>query len=236
MAQIVGHHRGSSQKIPVTHVFLIIVVAVSLIGFMLVSDEKWQDHILSLAGAVAVILAIVGFALNKVNPMGWKQLFQKAEYERHLQGDRRIVDALKMLGEEYTILCGFTFELLFVEFLILGPGGIFVIGKTTSSETIRVEDEVLMAGNESLAKRTGNLWRISHLVNLVIKKGYDLEIVPKPILVATHANTIEQDQYDGISIVEADELAAVVKRLSTENLRPELVQGFTTYLYQRYFK
>lgn len=236
MAHFVGYQRGSARKFPVTHIFLIVIVAFSLVGFMLVSDERWQDHTISLLSAVAVILVLVGFALNKVNPMGWKQLIKKAEYERHLQGDRRIVEALETLQDEYTVLCGFTFELIYVEFLVLGPRGIFVVGKTTTSGKIRVEDEMLMAGDRSLTKLTGNLWRICHLVNLVIKKGYDLEILPKPILVTTHGNAVDQDEFDGISIVKAEELAAVVRQLSTTEIPPHLVRGFTAYLHQRYFQ
>lgn len=236
MAHIVGYQRGSARKIPVAHIFLIVVVAFSLVGFMLVSEENWRDHIVSLLCTVAVILVLVGFALNKVNPMGWKRLLKKAEYEQHLQGDRKIVKALESLDDDYTVLCGFTFELIYVEFLVLGPHSMFVVGKTTAPETIRAEDGVLMAGGTSLAKLTGNLWRISHLVNLVVKKGYGVEIVPKPILVATCGNTIEVDEFEGISVVKAEELALTVEQHATMDIPSDLVRGFTAYLEQRYIK
>lgn len=236
MAHIIGYKQGSTRKIPVTHAFLIAIVAFSLIGFMLVSEENWQDHLLSLVGTVSVILVLVGFALNKMNPMGWKQLFQKTEHERDLQGEQKIVEALQTLDNEYTILCGFTFELIYVQFFILGQRGIFVVGKTTTSEPLGVENGMLMANKESLAKLTGNLWRLSHLANLVIKKGYNLEIVPKPILVTTHLHATDLDDFDGISIVKPEELASAVEEHSTMDIPPEVARGFTAYLHQRYFK
>lgn len=236
MAQIVGYQQGKERKAPLTQVLLIGVVAISLTGFMLASDEKWQEQTVSLVAAVLVILALVYFALNRKNPDWWKRYLRKAEYARHLQGEKKIVEALATLGDEYTILCGFTLELIHVSFLVLSPKGIFVIGKTTSSEPIRVGQETLLAGEESLAKCTGNLWRVCHLVNLLIKKGYSTEIVPKPILVATHSGTLQEELFDGISIVKAQELASLVEALSTEAIQPNLINGFTAYLYQRYFK
>lgn len=236
MAQIVGYQPGKEQKIQLTQVVLIGVVASSLVGFMLASDDRWQEQIVSLVCAVLVILGLVYFALNRKDPDWWKRYFKKTEYVRHLQGEKKIVEALAKLGDDYTVLCGFTLELIHVGFLVLSPRGIFVIGKTTSPDAIRVEQEMLLAGDESLAKCTGNLWRTSHLVNLLIKKGYSTEIVPKPILVATHGDTLQEELFDGISIVKAEGLTSLVETLSTEQLRPDLIDGFTAYLYQRYFK
>ncbi len=236
MAHVVGYQRGGTRKIPPTHIFLIVIVAFSLVGFMLVSEENWREHIVSLTCAVAVILVLVGFALNKVNPMGWKRLFRKAEYELHIQGDRKIIEALETLNDEYTIFCGFTFELIFVEFLILSPHGICVVGKTTSSDSIRVEEGMILSGGKSLARLTGNLWRISHLTNIVIKKGYNVETIPQPILVASHSTRIEQKEFDGIPVVRPEELAVVVRQLSTTDIPSHVVQGFAQYLFHRYLK
>ncbi|WP_419176139.1 hypothetical protein [Desulfosediminicola sp.] len=236
MAQIVGYQQGKEQKVPLTQVALIVIVGFSLIGFMLVSDQKWQEHMVSLVCAVLVILVLVYFAFNRKNPNWWKRYFKKADHARHLQGEKKIVEALSKLGDDYTILCGFTLELIHVSFLVLSPKGIFVIGKATLPGAIRVEQETLMAGDESLAKCTGNLWRVSHLVNLLIKKGYSTEIMPKPILVPTHSDSLQEALFDGISIVKPEGLALLVETLATEEIRPDLIHGFTAYLYQRYFK
>lgn len=236
MAHIVGEQKQSTRRVPSTHLFLLIVVAMALIGFMLHPADSWRDNILSMLGTVVVILVIVGFALNKVDPMAWKQIFQRQEYERLVRADRSIFDQLQSLNNHYFILHDFNFELLHVDFLVLGPQGIFVISKTTSPEKLRVEDKILMAGTVSLQKQTGSLWRICHLVSMVIKKGYDIDIMPKPILVAADAHEVAVTEYDGISIVTPDSLVEEMSKHTDETMPLEQVHGFAAYLEKRYFR
>lgn len=236
MAHIVGYKKEAFKGIPTAHIFLIIIVTVALIGFMLDPEDNWKDNIFSLLGTVAVIVIIVGFALNKVNPRGWMQIFKKAEFERLLQADLKILATLQSLNNDHYVMYDFNFELLHVEFLVLGPQGMFVVGKVTSPEQLRVEAGTLMAGNEPLSKQTGNLWRICHLINIVIKKGYKEEIMPQPILVATHCESVAIAEYDGIAIVKSDELASHIQNHSTDDTPFALVQGFADYLNKRYFK
>ena len=236
MAHIVGYKKEAFKGIPTAHIFLIIIVTVALIGFMLDPEDNWKDNIFSLLGTVAVIVIIVGFAMNKVNPRGWMQIFKKAEFERLLQADLKILATLQSLNNDHYVMYDFNFELLHVEFLVLGPQGMFVVGKVTSPEQLRVEAGTLMAGNEPLSKQTGNLWRICHLINIVIKKGYKEEIMPQPILVATHCESVAIAEYDGIAIVKSDELVSHIQNHSTDDTPFALVQGFADYLNKRYFQ
>lgn len=236
MAHIVGYRKESFKGIPTSHIFLIIIVTVALIGFMLNPADNWKDNILSMLGTVAVIVVIVGFALNKVNPMGWKRLFKKAEFERLVQADHTILASLQSLNNDHYVMYDFNFELLHVEFLVLGPQGIFVVGKLTSSEPLRVDAGTLMAGNEPLSKQTGNLWRICHLINIVLKKGYKEEIMPQPVLVATHCDSVAIAKYDGIAIMGPGDIASHIQHHAQNDIQREVVQGFAGYLHKRYFK
>lgn len=236
MANVIGFQKSNTGGIPATHLFLIIVVAVSLIGFMLISEQSWRDNFTALAATVAVILVLVGFALNRVNPAGWKQLFKKAEYEDHLQGQQSVIDALLSLDDNYQVLCGFTFELIHIEFLVIGPNTLAVVAKTTNREPLSVENGALMAGGKTLEKITGNLWRACHLISIVIRKGYNKEILPTPILVTSHNSTPEVAEFDGIAIVGPDKLVDILNNRHHENFPQEMAMGFTEYLYKRYFK
>ncbi len=236
MAYIVGYKNASAKTFPFTHLFFIIIVAVALIGFMLNPADNWKEHIFSMLGTVAVILAIVGFALNKVNPMGWKQLFHKKEFQQLVKADSDIIAVLQSLDDDYCVLCDFHFELLHVEYLVLSQQGLFVIGKTTAPGPLRIEEGTLMAGTQSLAKITGNLWRVCHLINIVIKKGYSTEIMPQPILVTPRNREPAIQKFDGIAITEPASLIAEMENHTTDPLATEKLQGFAAYLEKRYFK
>ncbi|MGD9948213.1 MAG: hypothetical protein AB7U29_06990 [Desulfobulbus sp.] len=236
MARIVGFERFAAREIPATHLFLLCVVAVSLIGFMLVAPGDWRSDLPSLLGTVAVILILVGFALNRVNPMSWKRVFHKADYQRQLAGNRTVLGVLQELGDEYLVLCCFTFELIYVEFLVFGPKGIFVIGTMYSSDPLRVDGEGLVAGHQSLQRQTGNLWRTCHLLNLVIHKGYEQELMPRPVLVATYAETVAFSEHGGIALVTPDSLLQVLQSSDGEDVPLSLVQGMGAYVRERYLR
>lgn len=88
MPRIVGSDRFVGREIPATHLFLLVVVAVCLVGFMLIAPGNWKNDLPALGGTVVIILVLVGFALNRVNPMGWKRMFKKEEYRQQLKGKK----------------------------------------------------------------------------------------------------------------------------------------------------
>jgi len=236
MANIIGCHRDDTGRIPKKHLFLVSVVGLSLIGFMLISGQDWQGHLPALLSTIAVILAVVVLALNRANPMAWKQFLKREEFERYLHGQKSVQDILQGLNDDYQVLCAFTFELIHVEFLVLCPGKIFVLGLITSDKPLQVENGVLMAGTDSLENVTSRLWRACHLVNLVVKKGYQKDLMPSPILVATENRTPEVNEFDSIQIITPGQLPAALEKQGEGDLPPDMVFGFTDYLVKRYFK
>lgn len=236
MANIIGCHGDDTGRIPKKHLFLVSVVGLSLIGFMLISEQSWQGNLPALLATIAVILAVVVLALNRANPMAWKQLLNRAEYERYLHGHKALQEILQGLNDEYQVFCAFTFELIHVEFLVLCPGKIFVLGLITSDKPLQVNNGALMAGADSLEKLTSRLWRACHLVNLVVKKGYQKDLMPSPILVATGNQPPEVSEFDSIRIITPEQLPEVMKKRKGGDLPPDMMFGFTDYLVKRYFK
>ena len=234
MAVILGLTKEARGNPPAKYLFLLGVTAVSLTGFMLISDESWGEHLFSLFAAIAVILVLIGFGLSRMNPMLWKRLFHKTEYKRYVQGQGEIIQVLRDLDDDYQVLCGFTLELIHVEFLVLCPGNIFVLAQVNTQEALRVENDQLMAGNHSLQKLTAKLWRASHLLNLIVKKGYAKDIMPKPVLIVPNRQDLEMREFDGIAIVHPKELTAVLAGSRTQDVSEEMVLGFSEYLYKRY--
>ncbi len=241
MARIIGYAQSSDNRKPAAIVLLLI--AFVLTGLLLFPLEVLRGNILSIVGAVAVILSLIGLALNRTNPMLWKKIIHKKEYEELSALDAEIHQALQELDDQHSVLCNFNFELLHVDFLVLGPKGIAVIGRCLAGQPLQVADGVLMTGEDSLEKATGDLWRRCHLINLVIKKGYSLELMPKPILVLAGRQTEEAqkqeeiENFDGIAIVPPKKLIQALQAMTMkEEMSFEKIQGFAAYLEQRYIR
>ena len=83
------------------------------------------------------------------------------------------------LDDNYFIFHDMTFELFHIENLVISTRGIFVVAKIREKEPLHVENDVLYAGDTPLDTLTGNVWRICHLINIVYKKTYKEEIMPK---------------------------------------------------------
>lgn len=147
-----------------------------------------------------------------------------------------MLDALQQLDASYQVLCCFTFELIHVEFLIFGPTGIFVVGTNHYPDALHVDNGVLMAGTHSLHRQTGNLWRLCHLVNLVIQKGYKKELMPRPILVTPNGGEGGLREFDSIALETPESLVELLTQAPLESVDEGLVQGMANYVRERYLR
>ncbi|PIE72646.1 MAG: hypothetical protein CSA20_06760 [Deltaproteobacteria bacterium] len=236
MAHLIVHRKESIKNSSTGQLFFVLVVAAALIGFMLYPMDDWKENILSTLATTCIILVVVGVALNRLNPMQWKRLFHRKKYEELIKADRRILSLLKTLTDQHYVLYDFNLELVHVGFLVLGPQGIFVVDKTIIRSSIRVEKGMLMAEKDSLQKQTGNLWRVCHLINILLKKGYNAEIMPKPILVTMNETHPDVQLFDGISLVGLESLRDEIESTDPAVIPLEQIQGFAAYLEERYFK
>ncbi len=235
MAYIVGYPKASASSSMASYLLLVVVVATVLIGFMLYPLSSWEEGIMPAASTTLAIFIIMWVALNKLNPMRWKQIFHRETYERLIKADQKIISLLRTLTDRHAVMYDFNFELLHVNFLVLGPQGIFVISKMMDSTPVRIENGILMTGENSLQKQTSELWRICHLVNIVFKKGYNAEIMPQPILVSMKNEHPAIKKFDGISLVGPETLLETINNTADCTLPFEQIQGFTAYLEKRYF-
>jgi len=234
MAYIEGYPGEKTKGVTSQHIGFIVIVAIMIVGLMTYFSKDWRTELPSILTVTAIILGIVFFVSFKVNPAGWRKIFRSSGLERELEDDRMIADSLAELDDSHFIFHDITFELFHIENLVISPRGIYVIGRIAYAEDLHIRNEVLFAGDRPLDKTTGNIWRVCHLVNIVIKKGFQTEVMPKPILVSPGTHPPRVSQYDGITIVPLPQLKGMVEGQKGQDIQEELVHSFAYYIKKRY--
>lgn len=234
MAYIEGYPGEKVKGTTVRHWGFLVIVAVMLVGLMSYFSDDWRAELPSTLFTVSIILAIVIFVSHKVNPLGWKKIFRRASFEGTLRQDQMIADRLADLDDSHFIFHDITFELFHVEHLVISPRGIFVVGKIAAKERLSIRKNSLYAGEEPLDKVTGNIWRVCHLINIVIRKGFNEEVMPKPLLVCPQAASVDVGTFDGIAVTTLDRMNAFIESRKGELIPQKLVESFAYYIKKRY--
>jgi hypothetical protein len=163
------------------------------------------------------------------------KVFNRKQFEKFMEQEIRVIDRLTMLDDTYFILNDFSFELFHVEHLVVSENGVFIIGKIRDNGKLSISNNTLFAGENSLETLTGRLWRLSHLVNLITKKGFDgAEIMPKPVLVLPDESKSPINEFDGIRIAGIDELNNVIGKDLKFKIDKDLAEGFALFIKERY--
>jgi hypothetical protein len=239
MAYFEGHPDEKAKKSLLKYFFLIVIVTLMLIFFSVGSTAQWKEKLVSLSLAAVFIILIISVVTIKINPMGWLQLFNPEKFQHMLSADKTIFNALKQLGDSYFVFYDFNLELFHVEILVIGPKGIFVIGRILLSnpktDRLQVQNNILYAGTRPLMKKTATLWRISHLIHMIIKKGYQTEIMPQPILVVSNSDSETVHEFDGIAIMTPNDLCRhITFPTGGSSIDMVIVKGFAHYIKEKY--
>ncbi|HOO46623.1 MAG TPA: hypothetical protein PLM29_10370 [Deltaproteobacteria bacterium] len=234
MAYIEGFPVQDSYRSIVRHLAFMAIVMIAIIGFTHDSSGTWSEQTASIAVPLVIILSIMLFVSYKVNPKGWKLLLNKQEYLKNLRQDGEIAEQLLKLDDTHYIIHNITFELFHIEFLVIAPTGVFLIDKAKGSGPLEIRDAILFQNGRTMETLTGNLWRLCHLVNIILKKGYKVDIMPQPVLVIPDTDHLDIKTHDGIRIVTPSELTGLIGGIRKEVLTPEISQGFAFYIKERY--
>jgi hypothetical protein len=234
MAYVEGYPGEKSKHSAEKHIAFIVIVIIMISGIMLFYAKDWRAELPTIAVTVTIISAIIFFVSYKMYPVGWRRLLKGADYEEMIRLDRMIADSLRELDDNYYIFHDITFELFQVQHLIISIHGIVVVSKIAKTDKLHVREKVLFSGNYSLDTETGNLWRICHLINIVIRKGFNVEIMPRPIMVVPEAQTVAVREYDGITIVPLEGLNKAIETEKNEVISLDLAQSFAYYIKKRY--
>lgn len=234
MAYIEGFPAKNSAKSLKRHLAFIALVMIAITGFMFNSDESLMEQLSSSFVPLIIILAIMLYVSFKVNPAGWKKIIDKEAYLKNLEHDSQIAEMLMNLDDTHYIIHNINFELFQLNFVVISPTGIFVIDKTKAGGPLEIREDILFQNNRTLETLTGSLWRLCHLINIVLKKGYEVDVMPQPVLVIPDTKHLDVDNYDGISIVTPSKLTPLIAGVKKEVLKPEIAQGFAYYIKERY--
>jgi len=234
MAYIEGYPPQQSARSIVKHIGFMMIVLSVIIVFLLDFSSNWLGQLVSSVVPIMIILSLMLYVSFKVNPTEWKRLVRRQAYLRSAELDRAIADEILKLDDEHFILHDFVFELFHIEFIIVSRGGIFVLGKTEKTGPLEVRDGILFQGGRTLETLTGNLWRVCNLVNIVLKKGYQIDVMPQPVLVVPEALDLTVSSYDDIAVVKPSGIVPLVRSRKRDALSAEIAQGFSYYLKQRY--
>ncbi|WP_027371232.1 NERD domain-containing protein [Desulfovermiculus halophilus] len=235
MAYIEGYPGRYDAVRTKRHLWLILIACATLVGLAAWSacDQPQGDQGIGWAvlGVIFLLMTVVSL---KLNAKGWKRFLAPARYARDLAGDTEVADHLAELDDAHFVMHDFTFEFFHVHHLVVSPLGIFVVARLPSEAELSVHNNVLFAGRESLEDLAGRMWRICHLVNIIVHKGFQLQIMPQPILVCAAGRTPEIGTFDGIRILPLDALNREICSAKQETMRPEETASIAGYIARRY--
>ena len=234
MAYIEGYPGDKTGRSAGKHIGLVVISVVMVIGLMLYYSEDWRGELPTILVIATAIIAIMLVVSYKISPMAWKKMFARASYEEMMRLDRMVADTLDLLDDNYFIFHDMTFELFHIENLVISTRGMFVVAKIKEKEPLHVEHNILHAGDTPLDTLTGNVWRICHLINIVYKKTYKEEIMPKPMLVVPDADTVDLDNFEGIAILPLNRLKRAIEKDTKDIIRLEIAQSFAYYIKKSY--
>ena len=236
MAYIEGYPGREDQLRTRRHMGFIALAVVTVTGLTVWSQLEGghgQTVEWAVVGGIALLVLMVS---AKLNARGWKQLLFPRTYEQQLVVERAISDRLSELDDTYFVIHDFAFELFHVDHVVISNRGIFVIRSIASKHRLKVRNKTLFAGRDSLETLTGAVWRVCHLLNIIISKGFQLKVMPQPILVHDGEGAPDVKRFDGIEIVSIHQLNTAITSQKESSLEDRQAASIATYLVQRYKK
>lgn len=235
MAYVEGNPENKAVKTMVRHAGFIAIITFTITGMLLIGSDDWKLELsktLIIAGVVLFVSVIVSL---KLNPLGWKRVFKRSQYEKLLKNEKLVIDELSKLDDNYFVINDFSFELFHVEHLVVSDKGMFVISKNPYAGELNVANGALYSDDQSLESITSSLWRVCHLINIIIRKGFNnLEIMPKPVLVLPESSKSAMKDFNGIAVAGIDELNGLITNRIRFNIDREHAEGFAVFIKQRY--
>lgn len=226
-------HEGNSEKKLLKQIILLGSIGLLLGCFMLGTSENPKDDFLFVSGLSAFVFILFLVISYKTNPFAWIKLFNKKKWENIHFNVGKITNVLENLSDKNFVFNWLIIEFFKIDHLVIGNHGIFVIKAVESGNFTLDEKGNLLLDGRDFKKHTGNLWRICHMLSMIIEKGFKLEIMPVPVITVVGKNFITMDDFDGIKIIELDKLSHEIESHG-EKIKEEISSGFAWFISQRY--
>jgi len=217
------------------HFMLVLLSGLTLVGGMYFFPGEREAELSAILMVVLIIGVLTIFVSKRLNPMAWKKLLNRAEFEELAAQEKKVEDSLSQLDDSYFIFSNFSFELFHIDHLVVSENGFFVLGRVPFADDLNVKNNTLFAGDNSLETITARVWRVCHLVNIIISKSFDgLDIMPVPVLVVPDAYKVSMKEFNGIAITTMSDLNNLLTKKLKFKINKEHAEGFAVYMKQRY--
>ncbi|VVS95689.1 nuclease-related domain-containing protein [Desulfoluna spongiiphila] len=234
MAYIQGSPVDGLKQTVTRHLFLMGTVTVVLAGMMIAFSDDPMAELGPIVAITVVCAAIIGFVSFRSNPLALTMLFKKDRFKEAVVEEEAAIAHLETLSDRCYVFNNLTVELFRIDHLVISPWGIFVMGRVRKEGELRVEENLLHAGPALLDSLCTSTWRVCHLLNIVIRKGWSQEVMPVPVIVPHSQYPSRTKAVDGIMLVEAKHLAPFIESGRKETLSEELVDSIAAYILKRY--
>ncbi len=211
--------------------FLMIIVAVALFSLLTACSDN--TLLASLIATLACVL-VLGFVFTRSHPYIFRQFFDKKGFHFAMAREEKCIKVLETFDDETFIFNNIIFELFRIEHLVICPRGIFVIHKIGTGMHLQVKNKELFDGNRPLITVSNTLWRICHLIQIVLKKGFKIECMPLPLIVAMDSEKLALTDYNGIKIVPLTELSGLIASHPANGLSLEMVHCIAVMIKNKY--
>lgn len=219
----------------IKHLMLVLLAGITLTGGMYFFSENREAELSTILMVVLIIGVLTIFVSKRLNPMAWKKLLNRADYEGLAAQEKKVEDTLSALDDSYFIFSNFSFELFHIDHLVVSENGFFVLGRVPFADDLNVKNNTLYAGDNSLETITAGVWRVCHLVNIIIDKGFDgLDIMPVPVLVVPDGYKVAIKEFNGIAVTTISDLNDLLTGKLKFRINKEHAEGFAVYIKQGY--
>lgn len=182
------------------------------------------------------LCAIVLYVYFKIYPLMWHFLFNKKIYNDLMALDNSVLQFLEQLDDTFYICSNFTMEFFHVEYLLLSQKGAFIIKRIDATGEFHTEGGILYAGEYSFEKTTAHMWRVCHMINILMQKAFKYEIMPVPVLLTLSGETPAIKNFDDIVITTAGDLLHDVLSSSVMRYEPDVITAFASFIKHRYIR
>lgn len=234
MAYIQGNPVDGLKQTVSRHLFLMVTVTVVLAGMMIAFSDDPMAEMGAIAAITISCTAIIGFVSFRSNPLALTMLFNPARFKKAVGEEEAVIRQLENLSDRCYVFNNLTLELFRIDHLVISPWGIFVMGRVRKEGELEVKNNILHAGAASLDTLCTNTWRICHLLNIVIRKGWSEEVMPSPVVVPHAGHPTRIKAVDGVDLIKAENLAAHIENRREETIREEMVDSVAAYILKRY--
>jgi hypothetical protein len=204
---------------------------VVLLVFLLPAS-RWT--VFSTVTLAVVLCLIIAYMYFRMDPYAWKRIFDRPGYERLRELDRRVIESLRSLDDSCLVLVNTTVELFHIEYLVVSRKGVYLLSKIEGTGMTGCENGIPRVGEHSLEKEVALLWRTCHFLGILMKKTYQVDVLPHPVLVSSDTGAFIMDNCAEITITSCESIPSVITRASGPPLPEGAAENFAYFIKTRY--